>query len=444
MFLGRQKRPDPEPEERNPNRAERWKNAVRDSRFRMRRLAVGRRDAGRETSELEAADSHEHASDHAVPTHDYLGAEYVPCGDAHREMAELDVRAPATVEADVDLDTCRIDAKSPLVEVAVDPPIIEREIDETVRADQRIPRGCRDDPSARRRRHGDVVLDASRVQEAKRVTGLGRPVARRTTPRGPRPRGGSHVDVARVEEDDLADPVSVSGFASRWLESGRPLHVLINNAKSKPSKEVVRDSRGYEQQFATGHLGHFQLTLALLPALRAAGGARVVNVSSGAQRFGQIRWDDLHFAADYSPTAAYAQVKKANVLFAVELDRRWKAEKIRGYAVHPGVIIHANTTVAPEALRSMGLLDESGKPIIDPEHGKKTLAQGISTIVFAATSPLLDGLGGVYLKDNDISRIDDELTPLTADSIPSEVSSSSIDPHAAERLWEVSERLLRA
>ncbi len=171
----------------------------------------------------------------------------------------------------------------------------------------------------------------------------------------------------------------------------------------------------------------------------------MVNVSSGAQRFGEIRWSDPSFVTDYSPLKGYAQVKKANVLFAVELDRRWKSEKIRGYAVHPGVIVH-KTNLTPErlaSLRAQGLVDEAGTPIIDPERGKKTLAQGVSTIVFAAASPLLDAVGGVYLKDNDVSRIDDEVRPLTADNIPSEVSSSSIDPRDAERLWELSERLLK-
>ena len=132
------------------------------------------------------------------------------------------------------------------------------------------------------------------------------------------------------------------------------------------------------------------------------------------------------------------------MLFAVELDRRWAKDAIRGYAVHPGVVVGTtlNSAAGPEALRSMGLIDDAGRPIIDPERGKKTQQQGASTIVFAATSPLLADIGGVYLKDNDISLIDDEPRPLTADSIPSEVASDSIDPLAAQRLWELSERLL--
>ena len=172
----------------------------------------------------------------------------------------------------------------------------------------------------------------------------------------------------------------------------------------------------------------------------------MVNLSSGAQRFGVMRWDDLHFAkGGYGPQVAYAQAKKANVLFTVELDRRFAKEGIRAFAVHPGVVVDPQVPGTPRfaALRAMGLLDEAGQPIIDPERGKKTVPQGAATIVLAAASPLLAGIGGVYLKDNDVSRIDDEPRPLTADSIPSEVASHSLDPEAALRLWELSEELLK-
>jgi NAD(P)-dependent dehydrogenase (short-subunit alcohol dehydrogenase family) len=255
--------------------------------------------------------------------------------------------------------------------------------------------------------------------------------------------GMERVEVGRL---DLVDPRSIDAFCTAWLDSRRPLHILVNSAAPPAPRQIVRDARGYELQFATSHLGHFQLTRGLLPALRAAGGARVVNVSSGAQRFGEIRWDDPSFERGYNSSQAYAQSKKANVLFAVELDRRWAKDGIRGYAVHPGVVVGTalNSAAGPEALRAMGLIDETGQPIIDPARGKKTAPQGASTIVFAATSPLLAEIGGVYLKDNDVSAIDDEARNLTADSIPAEVVSSSIDPEAARRLWELSERMLEA
>ncbi len=254
------------------------------------------------------------------------------------------------------------------------------------------------------------------------------------------------IERVSVSQLDLADPASIDAFAERWLASGKPLHILINCAASTAPKEVQRDARGYEIQFATNHLGHFQLTLRLHPALAAAGGARVVNVSSGAHRFGEIRWDDPSFEQGYHPLAAYAQSKKANVLFAVELDRRWAAEKIRGYSVHPGVIVGTalNSGAGQESLRAQGLIDDAGKPIIDPARGKKTAPQGASTVVFAAASPLLAGVGGVYLKDNDVAVLDDEKRPLTPDSIPSDACSSSLDPEAARRLWGLSERMLSA
>lgn len=250
-----------------------------------------------------------------------------------------------------------------------------------------------------------------------------------------------------MSELDLADPRSITAFVARWLESQRPLHVLVNNAAPSPSKAGERDARGYEMHLAVSHLGHFQLTLGLLPALRAARGARVVNVSSGAQRMGEIRWDDPNFERGYDARAAYAQSKKANVLFTVELDRRCSKDGIRAYAVHPGVVVGTalNSSAGPDALRAMGLIDDAGRPIIDPDLGKKTAAQGASTTVFAATSPLLANIGGVYLLDNDVSRIDDTPRAISpTERVPAEVHSSSIDPDAARRLWELSERLLRA
>lgn len=264
--------------------------------------------------------------------------------------------------------------------------------------------------------------------------------------RNPERAAAAVAGIPNVETSalDLVDPKSISAFADRWLATGKPLHVLVNNATSGWSQAREVDARGNEMQFSSSHIGHFQLTVALLPALKAAQGARVVNVSSGAHRMGRIHWDDPSLASDYSSIAAYAQAKKANVLMAVELDRRWAAFGIRGYALHPGVIVGETPPSSPNyaSFRAQGLIDEAGHPIIDPARGKKTVAQGASTIVFAATSPLLANIGGVYLKDNDIAPLDDRDRPLTADDVPSEATSSSIDPTDAKRLWALTERLL--
>lgn len=268
--------------------------------------------------------------------------------------------------------------------------------------------------------------------------------------------------IARVETSqlDLLSPASIDTFVTRYLDSGRPLHVLINNAGIMGGP-LVRDARGYEAQFATNHLGHFQLTLGLAPALRAAHGARVVNVTSGGHRMSDIRWDDPQFATGYDDMGilAYGQSKTANVLFAVELDRRWGNDCIHGYAVHPGIIHGTNLgphiaegevrtdSLSDDHQRAMGLIDESGQPIIDPDHELKTPQQGASTTVFAATSPLLAEIGGVYLKDNDISPLDKNPKPITfgiGELPPATVVPHAIDPDSAERLWELSELLLKA
>jgi NAD(P)-dependent dehydrogenase (short-subunit alcohol dehydrogenase family) len=258
------------------------------------------------------------------------------------------------------------------------------------------------------------------------------------------------IDRVEVRRLDLLDSTSIDAFVARYLDSGRPLHILINNASLRGSGGIVHDPRGYEAQFAVNHLGHFQLTLGLHPALRAAGGARVVNTSSGAQRMSDILWDDPHFTTGrHDPGLAYPQSKTANVLFTVELDRRWAADGIRAYAPHPGIVAATplSRSVGEKAQRAMGLIDDSGAPIIDPDRGQKTPEQGAATIVFAATSPLLADIGGVYLNNSDVSALDEDPKPidLTApgvDGIPADVVPHSIDPESARRLWELSERLI--
>jgi NAD(P)-dependent dehydrogenase (short-subunit alcohol dehydrogenase family) len=260
------------------------------------------------------------------------------------------------------------------------------------------------------------------------------------------------VERVDVEQLDLMDQASVAAFAARYADSGRALHVLINNA-GLMGGELVRDGRGFESQFATNHLGHFQLTNALLPALRAADGARVVEVSSWGHHLSDIRWDDPHFETGaYDGMVAYGQSKTANVLFAVELDRRFARDGIRGYSLHPGGI--ATTNLAPwltvDDLRAMGLVDDAGEPIIDPDRDLKTPAQGASTTVWGATSPLLADVGGVYLQNNDVAPIDDTVADVNPDIAAGPIEMTvgvtpyAVDPESAQRLWDLSERLVAA
>ncbi|MET8804209.1 oxidoreductase [Streptomyces sp. NPDC004546] len=253
------------------------------------------------------------------------------------------------------------------------------------------------------------------------------------------------VEGVEVEHMDLIDPASVDAFAQTFLASGRPLHILVNSAGIMATP-LRRDARGYEAQFATNHLGHFRLVARLRSALVAARGARVVSMSSRGIRFSPVVFDDLHFEhRPYEPFLAYGQSKTANALFAAELDRRGRAEGVRAFSVHPGQIIDTGLAkhLTEEALRAAGAIDEEGRPVRDPSRQQKTVAQGAATGVWCATSPRLDGLGGVYCENCDISPLvsPEGEAEWRADPGRPGVLPYAVDPEAAARLWEVSERL---
>src|SRR4051812_20846272 len=147
------------------------------------------------------------------------------------------------------------------------------------------------------------------------------------------------VDGVELESLDLTDPASIDGFAARFLASGRTLHLLVNNAGIMATP-LVRDARGFESQLATNHIGHFQLTARLWPALRQASGARVVSLSSRGHMRAAIDFEDPHFERrTYDKWKAYGQSKTANALFAVALDARGEAHRVRAFAVHPGAVM---------------------------------------------------------------------------------------------------------
>lgn len=173
---------------------------------------------------------------------------------------------------------------------------------------------------------------------------------------------------------DMASLSAVEAFATAW--QGK-LGLLVNNAGVMGFPERRTSADGFELQWATNHLGHFALTLRLLPALLQSTDARVVTVSSLAHRGGQIAWDDLNSERSYSPYRAYAQSKLANLLFARELQRRARARlwDLRSIAAHPGwaaTSIVANgfgtslkSTIANAAFRLAGQSAEDGaKPIL--------------------------------------------------------------------------------
>jgi NAD(P)-dependent dehydrogenase (short-subunit alcohol dehydrogenase family) len=235
-----------------------------------------------------------------------------------------------------------------------------------------------------------------------------------------------------VDELDLADLGSVRGFAERFLAAGRPVHYVINNAGVMAVPQA-RVGPGWEAHFATNHLGHFALVNRLWPAIARDGTARVVAVSSAGHRRSPIRWDDVHFTTGYDKLTAYGQSKTANILFAVHLDALAREHGVRAFAAHPGLIVTpVMRHMSREERVAAGWIDEQGNPV---GPSAKTPQQGAATQVWAAVSPQLAGVGGVYCEDCDIA----ELVP--EDAPGAGVRPYAIDPEQAARLWAYSAEL---
>jgi NAD(P)-dependent dehydrogenase (short-subunit alcohol dehydrogenase family) len=181
-------------------------------------------------------------------------------------------------------------------------------------------------------------------------------------------------------------------------------------------------------QFATNHLGHFALATALHDALAAAGGARIVSVSSVGHVNGDVDFNDINFQQrPYDPWQAYSQSKTANVLFAVEANKRWAADRIMVNALNPGRIPMTNLS------RHIG--DVTNSPTtFEPNSTAvswKNPEQGAATSVLLTASPLLDGIGGRYFEDCN------EAEPHQP-GVRRGVAAHALNPQAAARLWQVS------
>jgi len=248
-------------------------------------------------------------------------------------------------------------------------------------------------------------------------------------------QGMSNVE---VESLDLMDPDSIDGFAYKFLASGRPLHLLINNAGIM-WVPLRKDKRGIESQLATNYLAPFQLTARLWPALKKANGARVVNVSSQGHQFAPFNFDDPNFERrTYETLLGYGQSKTALNLFSMELDNRTKEFNVRVYAVHPGAI--GGTELAREAplelFQQMGFLDAQGNMRPEIAASLKTIPQGAATTVWCATSPRLNSIGGVYCEDVDIA-------PVAGDhGIVPGIKPYAVNEDNAKKLWELSEKMI--
>ncbi|TXF90586.1 SDR family oxidoreductase [Neolewinella aurantiaca] len=218
---------------------------------------------------------------------------------------------------------------------------------------------------------------------------------------------------------DLSDFSSIRAAADEFLAEHPKLDVLINNAGVYTDKlELTKE--GYELQFGVNYLGHFLLTMALMPAIRCCRHcSRVINVSSaqhvkGGLDFGSLRGEKG--SKDYNGSKAYAQSKLANVLFTMELDRRF-GEELTTNCLHPGVV---GTRLANKKAGTLTRTVWSMyKPFATPPH------EGADTSVYLAQSPEVQDVSGRYFDENQCLR---------------KPSSIARNEHLARRLWEFSEK----
>jgi protochlorophyllide reductase len=228
---------------------------------------------------------------------------------------------------------------------------------------------------------------------------------------------------------DLADLASVAAVATTVCERYGRLDLLINNAGvMAPPRRLTR--QGFELQFGTNHLGHFDLSLALLPLLRERPGARVVTVTSGAQYFGRIAFDDLQGERRYDRWGAYSQSKLANVMFALELQRRLaeQGSPVLSLAAHPGV---ARTNLQPTSIAATGSrLEPLAYRLMDPLF--QSAAMGALPQLFAATAPEAKP-GGHYGPD--------QWGGMRGWPTEVRIAPAALDADQCRRLWEVSQDL---
>lgn len=243
---------------------------------------------------------------------------------------------------------------------------------------------------------------------------------------------------AAVVRMDLADLASVYECAADIGGACNAVHYLFNNAGIMACPET-RVGPGWEMQFAVNHVGHFVLTRELMPYLLNANGARVVTTSSVAHKRSKIRWNDIQFEQDpYDKWVAYGQSKTANALFALEVNNRRATDGVKSFSVHPGPIMTPIMRhISKEELVLMGWLNKDGSVSEEAKGYIKTPEQGAATLLWAATSPLLEERGGEYCEDCDIAAMSQPDEPRWRN-----VAEWAVDGAAAKRLWDVTEAMI--
>jgi NAD(P)-dependent dehydrogenase (short-subunit alcohol dehydrogenase family) len=241
-------------------------------------------------------------------------------------------------------------------------------------------------------------------------------------------RGGS----LQLVQLDLASLESVRRCADGLLATGKPFDVIIANAgvMACPKGTTVD---GFETQLGTNHLGHFVLVNRIASLLRR--GSRLVNLSSAGHRYADVDLDDPNFErSPYAEFIAYGRSKTANVLFAVEFDRRHRARGVRATAVHPGGIqTELSRHMTPGAREKLIAEINASQPKGAPPFSYKSITQGAATSVWAACVADAEAIGGRYCEDCQVAEV------ASAPGLRAGVQPYALDPERAQALWKKSE-----
>ena len=284
-------------------------------------------------------------------------------------------------------------------------------------------------------------------------SGLGKETARAMAERG------AHVIIAGRDESQLANAArhladetgatidtlvcdlgslgSVRAAANEAIERFDKIDLLINNA-GVMACDFDHTQDGFERQFGVNHLGHFLLTNRLMPLLQKGRDVRIVNLSSRGHHIAPVDFDDPHFEIrEYDKWRSYGQSKTANVLFAVSLEKRLAAKGIHAFSLHPGGIqTNLGRHLSEQDMADlMERIRKNAEASGETTQGFKTIPQGAATTCWVATTPELDGSGGLYCEDCHVADEDDESTT-------GGVRSYAIDESKADRLWEMSEEMV--
>lgn len=235
---------------------------------------------------------------------------------------------------------------------------------------------------------------------------------------------------------DLASLDSVRACADALNADGRAFDVVIANAgvMAVPEKRLTTD--GFEMQFGTNHLGHFVLVNRIAGLIRDGG--RLVNLSSAGHRYADVDLDDPGFEyTDYTPFGAYGRSKTANILFAVEFDRRHRDRGVRAVAVHPGGIqTELSRHMDPAAVEALIAQINASQRDGEPPFRYKTIPQGAATSVWAGFVGAAEAVGGQYCEDCHVAQVSEGA------EIRAGVQAYALDPDHARALWAKSEAMV--